>query len=254
MSPPTGPSPPPPGRSGRGRVDPRFKRRWFSAIVVLGALALYAAFLEGGPSELDVAAEPEDDEPDTEDEPEDARASPGSPSEPGFDTITFAGTGPETLQPRIPDDQPAILIISHTGTGGFIIEASDGHGVNDLVIDTTGSYEGTRPANLVAAYRELDIRTDGMWTIEVLPLAGAQRAEDGHASGRGDEVLLIDGGGSGWFSHDGEASVVLAEYGALSVGANIVDGDGPHDVAITVSDDAEVLVITGDGGWEVTID
>jgi len=255
MPPPPGPTPStPPGEPGRSRVDPRFKRRWGLAVFLLGAAAVYGAFLEGGPSELDLAVEPDDTDLYATADPEDVRASPEAGS--GFDAITFTGTGPELLELRVPEDQPAILNVTHSGAAAFVVEAVDGRGVNDVVIDTLGDYEGTRPVNLGATHRELDIRADGRWTIEVLPLASAQRAEDGRASGRGDEVLLIDGGGPGWFSHDGEGNVAVEQHGGSvpSAGASIIDGSGARDGAITVSDDAEALIITADGAWELAID
>ncbi len=260
MSPPPGPTPStPPGEPDRGRVDPRFKRRWGLAVLLLGVGVVYGAFLEGGPSELDLAAEPDDTDLHATGDPEDARASSESGSESGFDPVTFVGAGPEIVELRIVEDQPAILRITHSGAAAFVVEAVDDRGVNDVVIDTVGEYEGTRPVNLgelVAAYRELDIRADGRWTIEVLPMASAERVEDGRASGRGDEVLLIDGGGPGWFSHDGQGDVTVEQYGdsVPPSGASIIDGSGVHDLAITVSDDAEALIITADGAWELAID
>ena len=257
MSPPPGPTPStPPGEPGRGRVDPRFKRRWGLAVVLLGAGAVYGAFLEGGPSELDLAVESDDTDLYATADPEDARASPEAGSGSGFDATTFTGAGPEILELRVPVDQPAILNITHSGTAGFVVETVDGQGVNDVVIDTLGNYEGTRPVNLGATHRQLDIRADGTWTIEVLPLASAERAEDGRASGRGDEVVLIDGGGPGWFRHDGEGDLAVEQHGGSvpSADASIIDGSGARDGAITVHDDAEALIITADGAWELRID
>jgi hypothetical protein len=53
MSRSSGSSPPSPSE-GSGRADPRFWKRWGLASVVLGILAIYGAFVAGGPSSLDV--------------------------------------------------------------------------------------------------------------------------------------------------------------------------------------------------------
>lgn len=259
MSRPASSPPPPDPEPSRSRS--RFWTRWGIAAVVLGVLTVYGAFLEGGPSPGQEAPQPEatvagaDQDPAGERTPRDASAV----SDATFERQRYAGSGSDRIELEVPGDQPAIMTVTHGGTASFVVEARDAAGATDLVVDTIGGYAGTRTVNLgrhVDGHRALAIQADGNWTIELLPLSDATRVEHGVASGRGDDVVLIDGGGHGWFSHDGGTEVVVEEYRgpALSAGSIIVDAVGSYDSDVQITEDAEVLAITADGAWELSLD
>lgn len=272
---------PPPPASEPTRARSRFWIRWGSAAVVLAALAVYGAFLEGGAPPVQEADEPNgaaadddaDDRRNADDErgaeqpeglepeasPED-HAPPDASARPHavFDAVVHAGSGPDRVRTEVPDGQPAIMNVTHEGAGSFALEARDRAGATDLVVETTGTYAGTRSVNLgevVEHYHELAIEADGDWTIEVLPLSAATQVEDGVASGRGDDVVLISAGGRGRFSHEGQAEVMVVEYrgSELFAGLTLVDEVGAHDGAVRITEDTGVLVITADGAWELSM-
>lgn len=256
-------SPPPSNASpasGPARARSRFWIRWGLAAGVLAALAVYGAFLEGGPSPLQEAKETNEVDRNASEATAGDPATPEADAMPpaAFDPLYYAGSGSGRLEPEVPDDRPAIMDVTHEGTGGFVVEASDEAGATELVIQRTGAYAGTRSVNLgevVDHYHELAIEADGDWTIEVLPLSAATRLEDGVVSGRGDDVVLIDAGGHGRFSHDGQAPVTVVEYRGpeLFAGLAVVDEVGVHDGDVRITEDTEVLVITADGAWELSI-
>lgn len=213
---------------------------------------------EPAPADTEAAEEPAADETaadetaaePTEEEPTAARGS--------FEAQEFSGSGDDVIDVSVPDDVPAILVLTHQGSANFIVQ---GHGEQgdfpDVLVNAIGNYDGTRPVNFgrTEALRELEIQADGPWTISLRPLSDAPAAEAGSSAGSGDAVVRVDGGGRGAFTHDGSANFIVEAYedfGSFD-GMPIVNEIGPYDGTVRVPSGTQVLVIQADGNWTFDI-
>ena len=120
-----------------------------------------------------------------------------------------------------------------------------------LLVNTIGAYEGTRPLNLDAEpVREMEITADGSWTATVNPITEADEFT-GEAQGSGDSVLIAPDGLSGRLdiTHNGEANFVVQAHGN-GFPDLLVNEIGSYDGTVRVSG-ALVLAISADGQWTI---
>jgi len=133
---------------------------------------------------------------------------------------------------------------THNGESNFVVWAYFDGG-KDLLVNTIGAYEGTRP--VVGDELVLDIDADGAWTVEIAPIGWAA---DAAFSGRGDAVSgVFDPPSTGpWeFWHNGTSNFVVWLH--CAGGSNLVQNEiGP------VSGSGIVAFEEGPCCWEVEAD
>ena len=117
--------------------------------------------------------------------------------------------------------RPTIVYATHGGGQGLVLTAGE-----TVLVDAAGPYEGyTLLVDPDAT--ELQVRTGGDWHIELRSTRLA-KPWDGRAEvGRGDQVLLYEGGGGTMqLQYNGQDNFVLLVVA--------VDGDEPRRVAASI--------------------
>ena len=166
------------------------------------------------------------------------------------------GNGEVTLLPGTVG--AALARIAVADLQRFTVEAFDGDGRPlGTVVDTIHPYTGSRPLNFEAGPPtvRLQVRTDGVWTIDVTDLDDAPRVTaPGHYEGVGDQVLIVGGdptharfratATTGRFVVDG--------YGIFK--APLVDEPSPYSGTVVTPLEARyVLEIQAEGEWSADL-
>jgi hypothetical protein len=133
--------------------------------------------------------------------PPSATPLPQPTATPGPQPLTFSGNGDSEADLSAKWEGPAILHITYSGGGNFIVSTLDAGGINTgLIINITGSsrYDGTVPLDFTAgaATMKLRIKASGAWTVEVFPLVREYLhvlTLPGRYEGMGDDVIYFDG-------------------------------------------------------------
>ncbi len=125
-----------------------------------------------------------------------------------FTPFSISGVGSSVPALQVPEDKPAILDITHSGTGMFsVITLDAGHQIIDFAVtDLGGGYRGVRPVNQQRIFndvRHLDIEASGAWTVEVRPICTARSMIGDSASGQGDDVVIVNRSGTATITHGG---------------------------------------------------
>ncbi len=94
---------------------------------------------------------------------------------PGPQPLTFSGNGDGMIDLSAKWDGPAVLHVTYSGGGNFIVSTLDaGDNTTGLIINTSGDgrYDGTVPLDFMAgsATAKFRIKASGAWTVEVLPI------------------------------------------------------------------------------------
>jgi hypothetical protein len=99
-----------------------------------------------------------------------------SPPSPAFEDITLKGTGKKVATFTFPEEAAAIAVISHEGTGTFIVHSVNASGGRiEGLVDTIGDYSGTVlfDADIEEHTVAFAIDADGAWTITIRPVTSA---------------------------------------------------------------------------------
>jgi hypothetical protein len=167
----------------------------------------------------------------------------------------LSGVGDDVIRGRIPDNTPAVAIMSHRGENNFIIWAVDGDGERyDLVVNEIGDYDGRGAVNFDRFGRTLagfNIDADGPWTMRILPASQATRISDSFA-GQGDDVLRAGthAGRIVTITHRGDANFVVWAYDAeANMSDLLVNEIGDYDGRVALPNDTHWLEIRADGEW-----
>jgi hypothetical protein len=159
----------------------------------------------------------------------------------------------------------AIAHITHSGGGNFAVW---NYGANnekiDLLVNTIGSYDGTRPLDFLPSQQtaRFQIEGSGQWEIDILPLQEVRKlALPGSVQGNGDDVLLLYG--------DTRPDVIAADgsqaKGNFAVWAYgnrrdlLVNEIAPYSGTVLVDHDLLtdegflILVIEADGQWSIDV-
>ena len=191
-----------------------------------------------------------------------------SPPSAAFDDISLSGTGTKVASFTIPDDEAAIVVISHEGTGKFVVSTVDADGKRiEGLVDTTGTYRGTVPIEADVDTRgearpvAFSIDADGAWTITVKPMAAAPVWDLATTlEGTGDQVYRVvplTGGRAGDFvsvdlAYTGDDHFLVHAYGSAGR-SGLADQIGDFTEKVGVSDDTFLLGIrAGSGSWSFT--
>lgn len=144
----------------------------------------------------------------------------------------------------------SIAQFTHTGQSNFIVHVYQSGG-SDLLINTIGSYRGSRPLSGSEPVT-LDIDADGAWSVEVHPVGFTESAD---FAGQGDAVSeLFDPPPAGaWdIQHNGQGNFIVLfhcaggwdlvqnEIGSVN-GSRVIEFDkGPC-----------LWEVQADGGWSL---
>lgn len=161
-----------------------------------------------------------------------------SASTPTPTPLVMRGAG-KTATPAFALPAPiGIAHFTHEGRSKFVVQSFVG-GQGDLLIDTIGAYEGSRPL-LEGSPVQLNIDADGPWTVTVTAMTCC--AASGAFAGRGDAVSSqfnppargvwdFSNGGPGnyaAFAHCATGDqLVLRRVGSFQGSTTVVFGRGP---------------------------
>lgn len=102
-----------------------------------------------------------------------------------------SGSGDDVVEFSIIDTAAAVTF-THDGTGKFSVwDLGEGLQQMDLLVNTIGSYTGTRPLQWKEATVGFEITADGNWSYEIVPME-VSRHEDCPFSGDGDDVIIVN--------------------------------------------------------------
>jgi hypothetical protein len=154
-------------------------------------------------------------------------------------------------------NEPSIAHVTHSGSGHFSVKNYNPEGKRiDLLVNTTGSYDGVVPIDFMAGEHTVQFRVeaDGEWTIEILDLMAA-RAKDipGMIGGSGDEVVVINGGSPhvATVRATGSGNFALWSYGNSY--DLVVNERAPYQGSVTLDPHNFFLVISADAPWSLSI-
>lgn len=269
-----------PAHTPQEETKPIYKRWWFITAAVFVILIVIATMGDEGADETPattVAAESAttliDDTVPTTSDPVEAvsttEASTPTTSEPStttttqastttttptipiFEAFTVEGSGDDVIDFSIPDDQPAVLELNHSGSSNFAVLSYTSAGERgDLLVNTIGSYEGSRPVNFVTGQDvgELEITADGAWTITAQHLSEAPTM-DTSFEGTGDRVVLYAGTDSRLAgTHDGDSNFVIMAWSAAGRDL-LVNEIGAYDGTVRIDPATIVIEVQADGNW-----
>lgn len=156
---------------------------------------------------------------------------------------TFSGTGDDVITlPR--QRTPAIMHITSSGTGNFVVKTSD-----DLSVNVIGAYEGRVFVDDLLAGGQTQITSNGPWTIEVLPLASV-RNTGGVITGQGDDVVKGHTAMVARVTHDGVGNFIVRTYPESGNGFNLpINEIGPYSGTVLLEN--AIIVIRADGPWSI---
>ena len=88
---------------------------------------------------------------------------------PIFSDIVLSGKGNRVVRFSIPSNSIPIAVVTHRGSGNFIVESIDTAGSSiDLLVNTIGDYKGTVLFGIGADHPvELKVQADGAWKMIV---------------------------------------------------------------------------------------
>lgn len=175
-------------------------------------------------------------------------------------TESWSGRGDSVIRLSQSDvDLVAIVEISHRGSSNFVVQVLDGSGSNiDLLVNTIGSYTGTRLIDEIGTDAALiEITADGAWDITVSSVALANVGQITNW-GTGDEVLLFRDSDSvsvkiGEFTCNGcESNVVMLSYS--DSGRDLLINDiGAYSGQVVVPAGTFLITIEADSQWAFTL-
>jgi hypothetical protein len=135
------------------------------------------------------------DVPDTTGTPSATDTVEATPRPAAFEDITLVGNGKGVAKFTIPDGEPGIAVMTHTGKGNFIVHSKAANGeTNDALVDTIGNYSGTVGFDLGDEEHSVafQIDSDGTWTITVKPATAAPAWDPATTlKGNGDRVYGV---------------------------------------------------------------
>lgn len=147
-----------------------------------------------------------------------------------------------------------IVTATHGGSENFTIHVLDkSNSELDLLVNTIGAYKGTTFfSSDDGTPARLKIGADGSWTVRVAPVSAGRRAGKSNV-GKGDAVLLYDGGPADWaVTHRGESNFVIKTIG--TEGSDLpVNEIGNYTGTIPMGAGPMVVIVQADGSWSAKL-
>lgn len=170
---------------------------------------------------------------------------------PAWDTFTVEGSGDDVIDFVVPNDDPAVLELTHRGSSNFSVVSYTAAGERlDLLVNEIGLYSGARPVNFLTGEEvgELEITANGAWAITVRPLFASPTLESTF-SGTGSEVLLYLANESRLsLTHNGSSNFVVRAWSA-SERDLLVNEIGAYEGTVRIDPSALVIEVEADGDW-----
>lgn len=171
-----------------------------------------------------------------------------------FEPAEFTGDGPSVVD--LPEGvNQGMVTVTHDGGEHFSVNALDANneGTGDLLVNTTGSYEGITALGLHEIGGDavkLEISADGAWTVTVAPFNTAPALPE---SGAGYGVFLYDGPAATWaITHDGDEHFAVSAYTSEAFTMPLlVNETGAYDGAEAVTAGPALVVVQADGNWTI---
>jgi hypothetical protein len=171
--------------------------------------------------------------------------------------IVLTGSGDAVVDIE-KDDSAALVHITYTGSSNFVVwnYGADGEKI-DLLINTIGSYDGTRPLDFLADEHtaRFAVESSGQWVIEVLPMQEIRTVDvPGIFDGSGDDVINLIGSDPDLLKID--ASQAKSNFVIWSFGNGkdlLVNEIAPYNGVIIAGKDTSILVIEAEGPWTVEV-
>jgi hypothetical protein len=183
---------------------------------------------------------------------------------PSVPPITLRGTGQEVTEKFALTGGLAVVRSECVScTGDFIVEIlDDRRQVKDLVVDRTGSYEGSKGVGASAGDHVLQVIADAAWTVEIAqpgdPSSAAALPQNW--SGSGDRL-------EGPFDADQAVTVAATHTGDSDFVVSVIDAKGrPQDLVFNETRDFEgsavarmrsegpyYVNVSSEGNWSLTV-
>ena len=183
---------------------------------------------------------------------------------PSVPPITLSGTGQEVTEEFALTGGLAVVRSECVScTENFIVEVlDDRRQVKDLVVNRTGSYEGTKGVGVSAGDHVLQVNADAPWTVEITqpgdPSSAAALPQSWSGSGDrlegpfdADQVVTVAA------THTGDSNFVVAVIDARGRAQDLVfneisDFEGSA-VARMRSEGPYYVNVTAEGAWSLTL-
>jgi len=152
----------------------------------------------------------------------------------------------------------ALAQITYNGGSNFIVENFGASGERiELLVNTIGSYEGTRPLDFMAneTTTRLQIKASGPWEIRIVPLYQGRTLDvPGTAEGTGDDVLILVGSSPDLLKID--ASNATSNFIIMGYGDRrdlLVNEIAPYSGTVMLNEETVILEIVATGPWTVEV-
>lgn len=174
--------------------------------------------------------------------------------------ITLTGSGDRVVPFTAPEDAALIARIRYSGGGNFAVWsiASDGS-MNDLLVNTIGSYEGTVLFDETFGTHSVafQVESEGSWSIAVYDASAADTWDTSITlHGSGDYVMQLDQATSGFTvldaTYSGDGNFAVWSYGFDSTDL-LINEIGAYDGQSILSEGTFLLEITAEGAWTMAI-
>lgn len=198
-------------------------------------------------------------------EPSKAPTTTPEPTDTPFPTVTntpppepiiLTGSGDDVIEVEKWSDA-ALLKISYQGGGNFAVWSygADNEPI-DLLVNTIGSYEGTRPLDFLEGEltTRFQIESSGQWEFTILPLSEIRTEKiPGTILGVGDDVILLDGEPDllKIDASTAESNFIVWGYGNYS--DLLVNEIAPYTGVVIAGNDVLILVIEAEGEWSIEV-
>lgn len=170
---------------------------------------------------------------------------------PSWESFAVEGSGDDVIDFSIPNDDPAVIEFTHSGSSNFaVISYTAGGERIDLLVNTIGSYSGARPVNFLVGEEvgELEISADGPWTATARPLSEMPVLNE-TLEGSGDQVVLYASTESRLtLTHTGDSNFAVIAWSSTDRDL-LVNEIGAYEGTVRIDPAAFVIEIQADGAW-----
>ena len=175
--------------------------------------------------------------------------------QPGFDPFSVEGSGDDFIEFTIPNDDLAVLHITHSGSSNFaVISYTAGNDRIDLLVNEIGNYNGTVPVNFLVGEEVglLEITASGPWTINAKYIFHLPFNQDGEAGGFGDSVVYVSITNPGVaFTHQGDSNFSVLAWNEDGRDL-LVNEIGEYNGTVRSPTGIVFYQITANGDWTVS--
>ncbi|MBI3242342.1 MAG: hypothetical protein HYZ49_08625 [Chloroflexi bacterium] len=174
--------------------------------------------------------------------------------------IVLSGNGDSIVDAVNPFGAAIVHITGNAGAHFFAVKNYNESGDSiDLLVNTTDPYDGVRPLDFRdgQATTRFEVTATGDWTIEILPLASMRvLTAPGVFNGKGDDVILVEGGVPDLAKIKGNAGARYFGVRAWSDSGrdSLVNTTDPYEgTQILPRSDFLILEIQAEGEWSIEV-